>query len=1014
MTIDNAPLPTTPDAATVTKSGTASANHGGIANTGIINGDAKSTHHEHHHHYGPLMIAMGGHSFRLEPYPRRTAEHRPQPSHLLDPHHAVVPYRSRAADERRLTTWRDDPWPGPSVLYLYGPGGQGKTRLAGHLASTSVRDGWRVLRAEHRPASPGAELRSLSVTDSRPLLIVVDYADRWPDADLVELARHARHAVRTRRLRMLLLGRSEEAWDAIAAELDGLGVHLAGAVALGPFTPEGQDRVAAFSEAAAALSAASGCRVAAVAPPPGDIDDNAFESPLLLHMAAFAAVYAQRDSESIPLRSDLSGFLLRHERRYWTAIAAAEGRPLTHAFESVVFIATLFGPLRGRVQGQWALRRTELADGPAEARALVGLHARFYPGGETATAGFSVLAPLVPDRLAEDFVGEYVRRHPDALSTVSDLVELHEDESDVDDDAVRRCLSMLAAGGPHHKPVARLLFDLLREAPGLIQYASRPALDFVTAHAPIEVLELIDRELPDSAVDVARPALLIDQRLYEALPASETGFPRAARLLNLSHRLSQIGDRAGALERTEQAVAIARASADVDSHQFLQPLAATLKHLAVDLGAVGRHREAVEAAREAMTLYRMVAENDSETYGRELANALANLAAAQSTMGQKRAAANSVRESVAILRRIVNDDPDPDLARCLMNLGLALSETGHPAHAVETIGEAVRMIRTLSRDDPRGYEDLLATALLNYSAHLDSIGRNADAAEAAQEVTDIRRRFAEVEPFAHEAGLATALANLSTRRALIGDEDRAIEAGAEAIDIYRGLAEREPVLFDHNAVMALNNLGGLLLKRGERGRALELLREAVDRSGRLAHAERSAHLALHAFTTANLAAALRRLDDAQATAVTADAAEMYRELCDAEPGVYDRKLAALLAELGTMHVDARRLSDALAPTQEAVEVWRAIASADNTIESFLSFGAALHRAAWVRWRCGVELDIALSDAAKALKIYEACDDGASDTTADHGLAVLELTADLFDALGEPGHAAALRQRLSEN
>ncbi|MET7427197.1 hypothetical protein, partial [Dactylosporangium sp. NPDC005555] len=151
----------------------------------------------------------------------------------------------------------------------------------------------------------------------------------------------------------------------------------------------------------------------------------------------------------------------------------------------------------------------------------------------------------------------------------------------------------------------------------------------------------------------------------------------------------------------------------------------------------------------------------------------------------------------------------------------------------------------------------------------------------------------------------------------------------------------------------------------------------------------------------------------QAPAVTAEAAEMYRELCDAEPGLYDRRLANILAILTAMHVDAGRLTDALAPTQESVEVWRTIASTDNGIESFRSFGVAMHQAAWVRWRCGVEFDIALSDAAKAFGIYELCNDGASEAGAERCVAALELRADLLDALGEPGYAAAARQQLNE-
>ncbi|MGH3614072.1 MAG: hypothetical protein ACRDRK_16065, partial [Pseudonocardia sp.] len=59
---------------------------------------------------------------------------RRKPSYLLDPQREAVPYRARPVDEAAIAGWLDEPSEDVSVLWMSGPGGQGKTRLAGHVA----------------------------------------------------------------------------------------------------------------------------------------------------------------------------------------------------------------------------------------------------------------------------------------------------------------------------------------------------------------------------------------------------------------------------------------------------------------------------------------------------------------------------------------------------------------------------------------------------------------------------------------------------------------------------------------------------------------------------------------------------------------------------------------------------------------------------------------------------------------------------------------------------------------
>ncbi|MBQ0994896.1 hypothetical protein KBX08_33120 [Micromonospora sp. H61] len=260
---------------------------------------------------GDVDIQLGERRFHLERYPDVAARSATsaRPSYLLDSAQRLVPYRPRPAEEERLTQWRDDPSTSMSVVYVYGPGGQGKTRLAHHLAAASSRAGWDVVTVDHRPQNDADA--SCRLDGGRPLLAVVDYAERWPPPELPSLVRGLQRIAD--RVRILLLGRPADAWDRIEAELDRLDMDLADPIELGPLTAGGRERMHAFDQAVRAFSTALSVTAKPIRPP--DIDDEAFGSPLILHMAALAALYAGQARQATPGRADLSAFLLKHERR---------------------------------------------------------------------------------------------------------------------------------------------------------------------------------------------------------------------------------------------------------------------------------------------------------------------------------------------------------------------------------------------------------------------------------------------------------------------------------------------------------------------------------------------------------------------------------------------------------------------------------------------------------------------------------------------------------------------------
>jgi hypothetical protein len=338
--------------------------------------------------------------FPLQPRPVPPSRARQQPSRLLAADSQVVAFAGREDERATLAHWRDDAEPGVSVMLVHAPGGQGKTRLAARFAADSAAAGWTVWAAHHL-SDPTAE-HVTSPGESGPrLVLIIDYADRWPLDDLFLLLENPLLR-RSGRGRVLLVGRAPGAWwPSLRHRLGKAGISVGSSVPLAPLADSDADREAAFTSARDAFAAILGTSGPAILPPAA-LTGKDFGPVLNIHMAALVAVDARRRGRSPPTDpASLSGYLLDREHDFWHA---AHDHDIVgtapQVMSRVVYVASLTGAT-SRETGLAVLGRARVA-GPAAAPAVLDDHAQCYP--PPAAEPGTVLQPLNPDRLAEDFV----------------------------------------------------------------------------------------------------------------------------------------------------------------------------------------------------------------------------------------------------------------------------------------------------------------------------------------------------------------------------------------------------------------------------------------------------------------------------------------------------------------------------------------------------------------------------------------------------------------------------------
>ncbi|MFJ3861812.1 hypothetical protein ACIPRL_37050 [Streptomyces sp. NPDC090085] len=787
------------------------------------------------------------------------------PSRILDARHAAVPFHGRKSELEKLRTWRDAD-PRLAARWLHGPGGSGKSRLAHRFADDCASEGWKVVEAVQGVGvvlpPPGSQ--DLRTDGCAGLLLLVDYADRWPFGHLSWLlSNEVLHRAATP-TRVLFLARSTDSWPAVQALLTDSFAHVS-ASALAALPSGSGARRSMFAAARDRFARLYRLPDPEAIAPPVLLDDPELGLTLTLHMAALVAVDAHATGRRPPATmADLTVYLLNREQAHWrravgegssSAAAPAPVRTPPELMNRTVFTAALTGAQLPH-RGARALDVQRIGSDTAQ---LLHDHALLYPPEEPGSP--TVLHPLQPDRLAEDFLALTLAGHgtdyPAQAWAGKALSALAPAGQDADPVNLPRTLTMLAAAAARWPHVGSgHLFPLLRAHPRLAVAAGGPALAAVAALPDIDIglLKRLERLFTarDAELDVAMAVVAV--RLHEHRERTRPGLPHSAvRHSVLAVRLAQAGRWEEALDATRTSVAAWRQVTQTNVIMEVH-LAGSLIQLSGLHAELGHSEEALAASTEAVSITRrgparnrvvgaalwLLAAGRSLTAS-DLAMALAAHSAALGLSNRLAEALAAAEEAVTILRGQRHTERgiaghlaaggrrnrQEDLAKALHNCGIWYAAAQRHEEAVASLQEAADIERELADANPG---EFLPGLLLTESALADVLG----AAGRTEEAKDLARRTAEtVRPLVRNnpAHVPLLLGSLSGEHLFkLGDApSEATEASAqEALELARTMYEQRGVRNDHvGLVGALISLADIRLSEERADEAVALSEEAV-------------------------------------------------------------------------------------------------------------------------------------------------------------------------------------------
>lgn len=329
-------------------------------------------------------------------------------------------------------------------------------------------------------------------------------------------------------------------------------------------------------------------------------------------------------------------------------------------------------------------------------------------------------------------------------------------------------------------------------------------------------------ELGRRAVEIARALEAHDASLFQPLLAGS--------LSALSFILREAGHRHEAVEVIQEAVTFHRTLAQDNSALYLEHLALSVNHLGLTLAEVGRNAEGLQYNQESLAIYRQLAKDAPDRFRLDVATGLNNVSNRLGEVGRTEEALQAIEEAVAMSRELALDSPArvlPVLAMGLNNLANKLDDMERTEDALAVNEEAIRHRQMLAESDPGRFLPELATSLNNLALKLDEVGRHDEARATLHRAIAMRRGLAEMYPLRFRNALARSLGNLALLKRRSGNMYELITALQEAVTIYRELAREIPARFREHLAGSLQKLATTLLESGRIEAAIEAITEAV-------------------------------------------------------------------------------------------------------------------------------------------------------------------------------------------
>jgi tetratricopeptide (TPR) repeat protein len=767
-----------------------------------------------------------------------------QPSRLLNARNAVVPFTGREAELRDLDSWRGDGSGADlAVRLLHGPAGRGKTRLADHFAGVSARQGWKTLVVRHGgvaiPESQGSH--DAGAEECRGLLILVDYADRWPLQHLTWLFANSLFAsarVWQVPVRVLLLARTTDAWPVLESVLDDRATTSDRE--LEALSEDPQIREEVFAAARASFCALYDRPDAGAVTPPINLADPGFGLTLSLHVAALVAVdahvHGRRPPEDMP---GLSVYLLKREREHWTRLYenSASGLDFTTPpaeMASLVFVAALTGASRWE-DAAAALKSTQVATTPETIQRLLRDHARCYPSPDPQ----ALLEPLYPDRLAEDFLALAVPGHgvrsyrADPWATGAAIALLTSPEASI---FVPRAVTILAAAADRWPHLGEaVLYPLLQAHPDLAVDAGSSVLAAIAGNEGIDLtlLHTIEDALEARAgahrhIGLDAGFASIAKRLAELASPGATDAERARLYSAASVRLRYAGRWAEAVEFSRMALHHGsrrdRAAPDDDAfYPAGQDYARILRQ-------AGRGPEASSWALDTINRLKVLAEVNPK-YMCDLAVASVDHAELLRESGGRADAVEHAQRAAEIYCELAAKDPGShrdELAASLITLAGALAEAGRHSEALGFSAYALLLYEELAASNANAYLPALAAALDDHACRLAVAKRHEESLALTSRAVRILEELARSAPDAHRARLASSLVNHAEQLAAAGRDSEALVLTTRAVQMLAELAPDAPDAQRRELGKALRGHARMLWNAGQQTQAMECAQRAVN------------------------------------------------------------------------------------------------------------------------------------------------------------------------------------------